>query len=227
MLEKTMMGDGIGFVALERAWGDDLEIVNDARISFAKRSYEFSEGDERLLKWLWKHEHTSPFRHSFLKYTIKMPIYLARQWMKHVVGCSWNEASGRYIPIDSWFCPDVFREAPENLKQGSGGDLSIELNKEAKFIYQEAAKHSFDAYDRLIELGVCREQARGVLPVASYTLCRWTASFQAVLNFLLLREKGEKSQSQKEIHEYAEAVKKMSEPYFQKAFEAYEAKIGL
>ena len=92
-----------GFVELVDHMGDDLAIVNAARVSYAGESKEWTNKDEKLLRYLWDHNHSSPFRHGNIKFRIKAPIFVLRQWMKHQVGCAWNEQSARYTKIEESF----------------------------------------------------------------------------------------------------------------------------
>jgi len=107
-----------GFVRLVDVMGSDLSVVNSARISFASESETFGARDEKLLKYLWEHRHTSPFRHATLQFHIRAPLFVIRQWQKHQVGCSWNEVSGRYVQFEAeFYTPDVWREQHESNKQ--------------------------------------------------------------------------------------------------------------
>ena len=113
-----------GFVELIDHMGDDLAIVNAARVSYAGESKEWTGKDEKLLRYLWDHNHSSPFRHGNLKFRIKAPIFVLRQWMKHQVGCAWNEQSARYTEIkESFFYPEHFRLQDTKNKQSSFGYL--------------------------------------------------------------------------------------------------------
>lgn len=124
--------------------------------------------------------------------------------------CSWNEASGRYIVFDAeFYMPDNWREQHESNKQGSKG--SIEDQLVAHMLYQDTVRFSIERYYELIDMGVCKEQARMVLPLSLYTECYWTASLQSVMHFLALRED---SHAQLEIQEYAKAVRELSTPHF-------------
>lgn len=184
----------------------DLTAVNAARVSMGKEVSVMSERDERLLTYLADHEHTTPFRHSYVGFHIKAPIFVLRQWMKHQIGCSWNEMSGRYVEFradESW-SPAEWREAAPSVKQGSGGALDEALSLSATQTYEGALKHSYEAYKSLISLGVCKEQARACLPLALFSECRWTASVQAIAHFLRLRLD---PHAQAEIREYAAAVR--------------------
>lgn len=199
-----------GFVRLTDVMGSDLSVVNSARISFAKESDSFTSKDEKLLKYLWDHKHTSPFRHATLQFHIKAPLFVIRQWQKHQVGCAWNEVSGRYVEFDAEFYrPSVWRKQHPNNKQGSIG--LIEDQDAASISYQTALNCSVAEYEMLLAQGVCKEQARMVLPLSLYTECYWTASLQAVIHFLSLRED---KHAQLEIQEYAHVIRALSSNHF-------------
>jgi len=196
-----------GFVDLVDAMGSDLSVVNAARVSFGKRKEELDEKDAGLVRYLWRHEGTSPFRHATVQFHLRAPIFVLRQWMKHQVGCSWNEISGRYVKFEpSFYLPDNWREQHESNKQGSKG--SIDDQDAARAVYSTCLDQQYAAYNELLELGVCKEQARMVMPLAMYSECYWTASLQAVMHFLRLRLDGH---SQWEIRQFAAAVKALVE----------------
>ena len=193
-----------GSIELINYNGSDLEVVNTARVSFNKRSSVKSEKDVKLLKYLWENGHTSPFRHCYFSFRIKCPIFVLRQWQKHQVGCAWNEASGRYIQFEN--DPHLvtkWRAHADNVKQGSKGLINEEQSMVAWATYLNAMKHAYFAYEELIKAGVCKEQARMVLPLAQMTHSIWTASLQAVIHFLTLRMD---SHAQYEVRQYATAV---------------------
>lgn len=200
-----------GFVRLVDAMGSDLSVVNAARVSYGKRKETFEEGDAKLIRYLATHEHTSPFRHAYLQFHVKAPIFVFRQWMKHQVGCSWNEISGRYVefPEDEFHVPALFRQQAKVNKQGSEGAVADQPGATAAF--EAACKASVAAYKQLLEQGVCREQARCVLPLGLYSEVYWTTSLQAVAHFIRLRSD---SHAQWEIQEYARAVRALVEPRF-------------
>ncbi len=199
-----------GFVRLVDSMGDDLSVVNAARVSFGKQKEEFDKRDERLVKYLWQHKHTSPFRHSFVKFHIKAPLFVFRQWQKHQVGCSWNELSGRYVKFKGeCYTPTVWRQQHENNKQGSCG--AVAQQSKVTMAYQAQVDISFNIYNALINSGVCKEQARMILPQSLYTECIWSCSLQAVMHFLTLRED---EHSQWEIQQYAQAVRELITPLF-------------
>jgi thymidylate synthase (FAD) len=197
-------------------FGDDLTVVNTARVSYNKKSDEWGDKDERLLKYLWDHEHTSPFRHASIRFEIKAPIFVLRQWMKHQIGCSWNEISYRYTQLEegeqeSYYHPNTFRAQDTKNKQSSASPLPRMDQIEAAKIVKASYEASHKAYNDLINLGVCREQARIVLPVGIYSKAVWTASLQAIMHFLELRLD---ESAQKEIRDYAVAIKTLAQQHF-------------
>ena len=198
---------GAGAVTLITQMGDPLSVVNAARVSLGKQSEEMTDKDWRLLQYLWTHEHTSPFRHVSFQFHIRAPIFVLRQWMKHQVGCAWNEVSGRYVTFDheAWEPGEWRRFAPQ-IKQGSAGAMGEDDTLRAQMIYDRAIESCFKAYDELMAVGVANEQARAVLPLALMSECYWSCSLHALLHFLRLRLA---SHSQAEMREYASAVKEL------------------
>ena len=206
-----------GHIELVDTLGDDLTPVNAARVSFGGRSDEFTTKDKRLSKFLIKHKHFSPFRHQHIMVIVKAPEFVLRQWYKHVVGIettsssvtkdhAWNEISGRYIPVQEYYHPSVWRRQSEDNKQASEGVLDDLQQKRMTSIYNEYMRQVEMTYDRMIDAGMAKEQARIVLPLSQYTLVWWTASFQSVMNFIGLRDE---PTAQWEIQEYAKAMKKI------------------
>lgn len=215
-----------GYIRLVDHMGTDLSVVNSARVSYAKASTELSDKDERLIEFLATHEHTSPFRHTSLQFEVYAPLMVARQWWKHVVGSdhimdAWNESSRRYITEEAEFYipeEDQWRSRPENNKQGSGEALSevisVKFTKELMDYIEQGEK----LYEAAMAEGVCPEQARLFLPAyGMYVRWYWTASLQSVAHFIKLRED---AHAQKEIRDYAEAVKVLSSVHFPIALRA-------
>ena len=202
-----------GFVRLIDHMGSDLSVVNAARVSFGKVKEAFDEGDAKLVDYLAAHEHTSPFRHTALTLHVKAPIFVFRQWMKHRIGSEFNEISGRYVefPEDEFFVPEVFRRQAKVNKQGSEGEIDEPLRGKALDTYRTACRTSVAQYKELIAMGVCKEQARCVLPLALYSEVYWTVSLQAVAHFIRLRAD---SHAQWEIQQYAAAVRALVEPIY-------------
>ncbi len=194
-------------------FGDDLTVVNTARVSYNKKSDEWGDKDERLLKYLWDHEHTSPFRHASIRFEIKAPIFVLRQWMKRQIGCSWNEISYRYTQVEEpeVFYPGLFRSQDAKNKQSGTGILPLADQTKATEILHGGYEIAYRAYQALIDMGVCREQARIVLPVGIYSKAVWTASLQAIMHFLELRLD---ESAQKEIRDYAVAIKTLAQQHF-------------
>lgn len=219
MSYKDPLNDGKSKIELIDYLGNDLSIVNDARASFEKSSDYLNDQDIKLINYLIKHEHTSPFRGVVFKFKVKAPLYICRQWWKHVIASNhneeqlgWNEKSFRYVAIDDsneFYLPPIFRKQSKNNKQATTGSLESELNQKAIAIYQQQCENSYQAYSQLLALGVGREQARGVLVPAVYTSWVWTVSLQALLNFIGLRL-GTGAQS--EIGSYAQAIVELIEP---------------
>jgi thymidylate synthase (FAD) len=194
-----------GSVQLIDVMGSPLSVVNSARVSMGKQVDQMSEGDWRLIDYLWSHEHTSPFRHVQFQFHLKAPVFVLRQWMKHQVGCAWNEISGRYVQFDheAW-SPDAWRAQADKIKQGSAGPMAEDDALRAQMIYDRAIEASFKAYEELLSAGVCKEQARACLPLSLMSECYWSCSLHALIHFLQLRLD---HHAQFEIRCFAEAVR--------------------
>lgn len=150
--------------------GSDQFIVDAARVSFSKESGQYTEEQNtKLLKYLAKHEHWSPFAHPQISIHVKVPIFLARQWFKHIVGSVKNEISRRYVDSEPEFwTPTEFRSrSTSGAKQGSGEPSPNQ--EDLKHAYGNALWEAIYDYNYLIQAGVCPEQARAVLPQATYT----------------------------------------------------------
>jgi thymidylate synthase (FAD) len=202
-----------GFVRLVDHMGSDLSVVNAARVSFGKTKETFEEADAKLVDYLAAHEHTSPFRHTALTLHVKAPIFVFRQWMKHRIASEFNEISGRYVefPEDEFFVPEAFRRQAKVNKQGSEGAIDVANREQAMVTYLESCRGAVAHYKELLSLGVCREQARCVLPLGLYSEVYWTVSLQAVAHFIRLRSDGH---AQWEIQQYAAAVRSVVEPLY-------------
>ena len=204
-----------GYIEVVDSLGDDLTPVNAARVSFGGRSNEFTDKDKRLSKFLIKHKHFSPFRHQHVMMIIKAPEFVMRQWYKHVVGIettsnsstkdhAWNEISGRYVEVEDFYYPEIWRKQSEDNKQASAGQLDELQQKRMALCYSDYMKSVEHTYDKMISAGMAKEQARIVLPLSQYTQVWWTASFQSIMNFIELRDE---PTAQVEIQEYARALK--------------------
>jgi thymidylate synthase (FAD) len=219
-----------GFIEVVDSLGNDLTVVNSARVSFGKRKETFDKSDERLVRYLAKYKHYSPFRHLQVQFHVKAPEFVMRQWYKHVVGIettsnsstkdhAWNEISGRYVPVEEYYEPLIWRKQSDDNKQASEGQLDVETNSKAIHAYNHALQQTKEMYDRLVtHYGVAKEQARIILPLSQYTEVYWTASFQAIMNFIELRD--EKT-SQVEIQEYARSMKELMHKVYPKTTEIW------
>lgn len=206
-MTERLIEVGGGLVELVDVMGDAVTVVNAARVSMGRHVTDLGDADRKLLRYLWEHEHTSPFRHVTLQFRIKAPVFVLRQWMKHQVGCAWNEISGRYVTFkDEVWLPQRWRAQSAKLKQGSEGPLDDVDALAASLIYQEAVTQSLMAYHHLLRLGVAKEQARLILPLSLMSECYWTASLHAVIHFLKLRLD---LHAQEEIRDFARAVEKL------------------
>ncbi len=170
--------------------GTDLTIVNAARVSFGKRKTEMSAGDEKLIKYLAKHNHWSPFGHASLQFRIKAPIFVARQLVKHTVGLCWNEISRRYVDSEPEFYEvDKWRGKPINKKQGSSEeDIEwVDRNTRTGVLQLEVERTAKENYNRMLEAGVAPEQARMILPQSAMTEWYWSGSLYAFARVCNLR----------------------------------------
>ncbi len=164
-------------VELEDHMGTDLSVVNAARVSFAKRKTGLDEADKKLIAYLARHNHWSPFAHTCLSFRVTAPIFVARQLAKHQIGAAWNEESRRYIDGEpTVYYPDAWRARAENVKQGSGGTLHAGDSFLTDMIYNTAVGDALRTYQTLLKRGVAPEQARMVLPQATMTSWVWTGS---------------------------------------------------
>lgn len=192
--------------------GTDLSVVNAARVSFDKESsythnpysdlWELSHRDKDLLVYLAKHGHWSPFSHAFASFRIKAPLFVARQLAKHQVGLAWNEVSRRYVDSEPEFYTPILRKRAENVKQGSSDEFPLNVyycDNAVSYITERAKLY----YIRLLDEGVCPEQARMVLPQSMMTEWIWSGSLYAFSRVCKLRLD---SHTQKETREVAEAI---------------------
>jgi thymidylate synthase (FAD) len=214
-------------VGLVDFMGSDLSVVNAARVSFAKQSVwqndsdgwiegKLYDKDVKLISYLAKHGHWSPFAHNSISLRIKAPIFVARQLVKHQVGLVWNEVSRRYVDDEpEFYFPDVWRGKPENAKQGSSGVVEDEdyYDGVAQTVVQVARK----AYNEMLEAGVAPEQARMVLPQNTMTEWIWTGSLMAFARVCKLRLD---PHAQQETQEVAKMINDIVEPLFPVSWKA-------
>ena len=170
--------------------GDDITVVNAARVSFGKKSkyectdmvkgkWELATRDAKLINYLAEHNHKSPFNHAFATFHVKAPVFVARQLVKHEY-MPWNEISRRYVDSEpEFYVPDKYRGRSLNKKQGSAGTVTVSDNG-----FNEIA---MTEYEYLLDLGVCPEQARMVLPQSMMTEWYWSGSLYAFAKMCSLR----------------------------------------
>lgn len=214
-----------GYVRLIDVMGTDLEVANAARVSYDKRSDNMSEKDDNLINFLWKEEHTSPFRHCVMSFEIYAPLMVARQHWKYAVASTfvddqngWNESSRRYITEEpEFYIPNAYqwRSAALNSKQGSGDPIDSKDGELLMDILDNHVKSSMIYYETAIENGIAPELARLFLPAyGMYVRYRWTTSLHGVMHFLQQRMAHD---SQVEIQEYAKAIYKFASSNFNKS----------
>jgi thymidylate synthase (FAD) len=231
------LDDDVGFVALVDGMREDpaLKVVNAARISYSKQKTEYSEQDRKLAGFLWRHGHTSPYRHSFYTFHWKAPLFVFRQAFKYQVGsgwreyevdghsvplevfdvmfdtdkgCSWNEISGRYVKWEpEFYVPVRMRANPPHGNKQASLALGGEFDHagERRRMLDEC-RAAFECYEQRIERGVAKEIARMMLPQNLYSQAYWTVSLQGVLHFLDQRLAPD---AQFEIRRYAQAVRQL------------------
>jgi len=201
--------------------GSDLSICNAARVSFHKESAlsdgVLQERDVKLLSYLAKHNHWSPFAHSSLSFRIKAPIFVARQLGKHQVGLVWNEVSRRYVDEEpEFYFPKVWRGKPVNAKQGSSGIFDIEnLINHFGLSPKVLAEEALELYNAAIEYGMAPEQARMWLPQNTMTEWIWTGSLMA---FARVCKQRLDSHAQQETQEIAQQITKLIPKDFEQSW---------
>lgn len=222
--------------------GSDLSVVNAARVSFDKESVldkidcghedcgpecaghykRLSDKDAKLINYLAKHKHWTPFAHTCLSFRIKAPIFVARQLGKHQVGLVWNEVSRRYVDSEpEFYQPDVWRKRAENVKQGSSDEAVATIEGSAGFTPAEwaefAVSHALSCYQDMLHSGICPEQARMVLPQSMMTEWIWTGGLAAFARVCSLRLEGH---TQAETREVATHLAKHCETLFPVSWKA-------
>jgi thymidylate synthase (FAD) len=197
-----------GFVRLDGALADDLSVVNGARVSFGVRKTAMEPGDEGLIRFLMRDRHGSPFEHNCLRFHIRCPIFVAREWFRHRIG-SFNELSGRYARLDDAFYVPAADDVRSQVgKPGSYTFDPVEpaLAERTRERMRETYAAAYAAYEAMLADGIAREVARAVLPVGIYTEFFWTVNARSVMNFLSLRNA---ETAQREIRRYAVAVESL------------------
>jgi len=239
MTSVDLYGDGIGKVELVDAVGSDLTVVNSARVSFGVHKSELDDKDRKLIRYLIKHKHTSTLEHCFVTFRVKVPLFIRSQHHRHRTW-SYNEISRRYTAEKlEFYEPKAFRTQHESNRQASnenelinpiikswtGESFENSLFKWEDTVSNEVKKHhaaSVQLYNKMMDAGVCREQARGVLPQNLYTEYYASANLSNILKFIDLRSH---EGAQWEIQKVAEAMLTILEGFYPETLKAYnEAK---
>jgi len=220
-----------GFVRYIDHMGSDERIVECARISYKSPS-KGKESDEKLLKYLYKNHHTSPFESCKITFNIKLPIFIMRQFVRHRMQ-NLNEVSARYTELPcEFYIPGEHEWRVQDTKNKQGSIRTKEqilVHKgpsaavPASFLLWTECKKAYVTYQKMLSAGICREQARMILPVNIYTEIYSTWDLHNLMHFLRLREE---SHAQAEMQEYAKAMKKIVKQIFPVTIETYEESMG-
>jgi thymidylate synthase (FAD) len=200
-------------VELLEVFGNDLMVVNAARVSFAKESKEFSDADGKLVTYLAKHNHISPFFHPQIQFRLKMPIFVAREWFRHQIGFARNEVSRRYVDTvpECWIPEESqLRERDPKIKQGSK-DIAVENSRYVHTLIKNHTEGCVSLYNYLLSENVAPEIARCVLPQSMLTEFIETGSLAAYARLYKLRND---KHAQAEIREFARQIGEKLEKHF-------------
>jgi thymidylate synthase (FAD) len=211
-----------GYIKLVNNLGNDIDVVNSARVSFDKEVHSLEDKDISLINFIVKNYHDSCLRHCVMTFEIYAPLMVARQWYKHTVSSThlddqfgWNESSRRYITEkEEFYIPNIgeWRSSPENKKQGSGPTLNDNVGAKYTQRLRQLVLEYSEIYKEALEDGVAPEQARMLLPAyAMYVRWRWTVSLNALFHFISLRLD---SHAQWEIQQYAQAIHNVVHQYY-------------
>lgn len=208
------------FVLLDACMADDLSVVNSARVSFGKRKQHLEDGDIRLINFLMRERHGTPFEHNSFRFHVRCPIFVAREWFRHRIG-SFNEFSARYTEVEpgAWV-PEVLAVRTQVGKPGSYTfePLPYDMQKEAADCIREFNDRAYRTYKYLLSIGVAREVARTILPMGTYTEFYWTVNARSLMNFLSLRTA---ENAQEEIRQYAVEVEQLFSKKMPYTYEAW------
>ena len=226
-MKIDLYGDGIGSVEYIKHDGDDLTVVNAARVSFGAEKDQLDSKDVKLINYLMKHGHTSPFEHCSITFRFVVPLFIRSQHHRHRTW-SYNEISRRYTSVDmKFYSPESFRTQHKSNRQASNDEfvdptlnssyMAIGFEKASEAVKMHNSR-SLNLYNAMIAAGVCREQARGVLPQNLYTQYYGTVDLHNLLKFISLRmHEG----AQWEIQKVAKACLDIAKEYFPEAIQAY------
>lgn len=211
-------GSQVGEISLVDYMGTDLSIVNAARVSYTNQPRK--RDDKALIDYLWKHQHTSPFEQVMLTFRVKSPLYVARQWMRHRTQAI-NEESRRYSEAnDQFYTPGLNRLQVQDIKnKQASGSLLVENPEECLYVFETAQAGAFTDYQKLLDEGLSRELARGVLPVSQMTHWVFSQSLRNLLHFHRLRQD---SHAQPEIRVFADKIGDILRDGWPMTMEAYD-----
>lgn len=211
--------DNQGWIGLLNYMGNEVDITNAARVSFGKRKESFDNNDLKLMNYLIKNQHMTPFEHITMTFSVHCPLFVRAQWMRHRTW-SYNEISRRYTDEEiTFYLPKALRVQSDNNKQGSIDNSHVSDEKSLICDMDIQQIHAFQLYKKLLEAGVCREQARSILPQSMMTTFWATTDLRNLLGFLKLRCD---EHAQAEIREYANAIKELIRPIYPHVISAFE-----
>lgn len=216
-----VLDDGQGWISLLRHSGEEVDIVNAARVSFGKLRTEMNEKDEALLQFLINEKHFAPLEHITFTFLIHCPLFVRGQWHRHRTW-SYNEISRRYTEVDmELYTPSKFRVQSTNNKQASDDNVFIDNDSSvtARSMIKEINDQLLKIYNELLNAGVCREQARSILPQSMMTTFYGTCNLRNLLHFLSLRMD---KHAQWEIRQYANAIHQMLVPLYPNVMKAFD-----
>ena len=200
-----MESQSFGFVRLDSCMADDISVVNSARVSFAKSQQEMDDSGRGLINFLMREKHGTPFEHNSFRFHVKCPVFVAREWFRHRIG-SFNEFSARYSEVgEDFFVPYQNDVRSQVGKPGAYEFHMVEedIANQAIEIINQANISAYEAYKKLIDMGIAKELSRTVLPVGMYTQFYWTVNARSLMNFLSLRLS---KTAQLDIRRYAKSV---------------------
>lgn len=218
-----------GFVRLTDWMGTELDIVNAARVSFHKESEwhvdnrkicSLTDPDAGLIKFLLKNKHGTPFEQGFQSmWHIRLPIFVMREWVRHRIGHSVNEESGRYVTMrPDFYCPDYVRTQVGKPGGYTFEPVEADVADKAKRVIRSNSAYAWAAYEEMLDAGVAREVARQVLPLNLYTEMRWTANARSLMHFISLRSHPD---AMYEIRKYSEALEQLFATHMPTTYAAF------
>lgn len=222
ILDKEFKVLDYGFVRLVDYLGDDERIVSSARVSY--QGTKQLRGDETLIDYLMRNDHTSPFEQVVFTFHVKMPIFVARQWVRHRTG-RMNEISARYSVMKEEFYTPARNDCAaqsKNNRQGRGEVVDDATYEKVTASFKKAYTTAYSEYQKLLDMGIAREIARSVLPLGLYTEFYWQMDLHNLLHFLALRLD---SHAQLEIRRYAEVIYDIVKTVCPVALKAFENRV--